>query len=195
MSDFFMPGTTGTLLRDTLSGVQLLTLDQPLSATNPHFVGTPTTPLSSSPTWTDARFLDSRDMLGVLATPRASSVCQKTSTAVLSVDATTGRATTVATVPYNASDAVFNQSGAFVAFQSVLPPRSCSEPTTTTTTTSTTTTTVPGRISMPTIASIGSSGGGMISAVRTQWALYGWSAGVSTRLANKVAAVTFVAAS
>jgi len=185
VSGFFMPGTTRALLRDTLSGVQLLELDQPLSATNPHFVGTPTTLLSSGPTWTDARFLGSGDTVGVLVTPRASSVCQKASTGVLSVDARTGRATTMATLPYNVSDAVFDRSGAFVAFQRVLPPQSCSEPTTTTTTT--TTTTVPGRIT------IGTSGGA--TAVRTQWALYRWSAGVSTRLANNVAAVTFVPAS
>jgi len=173
---------------NVVDGVQVLDLDQPVSATNPRFIGTPTALTADTPTWTDAQWLDSGGDIVVLSSRPAVSPCQTVPTQVLSVDPTTGQTTTLASVPFQISDAVFDQTGGLVAFaRTVAPPTCRAAPTTTTTTTTTTPT--PGRLGTRATPSIG----GSATATATQYVLDGWSDGTPRTLATGVTAVTLVA--
>jgi hypothetical protein len=191
------PGTIPDLISE---GVELLTLNQPISATNPHFLGTPVD-LSSlqagSPAWGGAQFLGSTGTIAVLQSG-SGSACQAESSSLVSVDPVTGHTTTVASFPYLVSDPLFDQTGNLVAFQRNFV--SC-PPVTTTTSTTTTTTAVPGRFG----GSVSIGGGSITNTVtgsgittNTLWAssansvLYKWSDGTASRLAGGVRAVTFV---
>jgi hypothetical protein len=166
-------------------GVQLFDLDQPVSATNPRFVGTPTALTAGTATWTDAQFLDSGSDVVVLSSRPVVNPCQIVPTQVLSVDPTTGQTTALTSLSFEVSDAVFDQTGTLVAFQRTLPPQSCrAAPTTTTTTT--TTTPANG------FAGVGVTGGGSFSGTASQDVLDGWSDGTTRTLATGVAAVAFV---
>jgi WD40 repeat protein len=187
LSGPFTPNTTTGLLSDLVVGVQILTVDQPTSATNPRFLGTPDTVGdigAGTPEWTDGQFLDSGGSVAVLASSNPGGACQATHTSVLLVDPATGRTTTVATMPFSVSHAVFDPAGNLVALQRALPPRNCHEVTTTTTTS----TTVPGRLG------IGFSTGTAFFS-ESQLVLDRWSAGESSELTAGIAAVTFVAQS
>lgn len=191
------PGTFPDLISE---GVELLTLDQPVSATNPHFVGTPvdfSDLQPGTPTWSDAQFLGSAGAVVVLQGDSGSG-CQAGPSSLVSVDPATGHTTTVASFPYPVSDPLFDQTGNLVAFQRVAV--TC-PPVTTTTTTSTTTTTVPGRFGGSVSIGGGSitntvTGGGFIT--NTVWenfansVLYNWSDGTARRLASGFRDVTFV---
>jgi WD40 repeat protein len=183
-------------------GVQILTVDQPTSATNPRFLGPPRTlgglgtvasgvavlPTFTlgTPAWTDGQFLASGGGVAVLAVTSSVGVCQSTHTSILVVDPATGETTTLATVPFSVSGAVFDPAGNLVALQRDLPPRRCHEATTTTTTT----TTVPGLSGVS--SSSFSTGTAYFSFGRLE--LDRWSAGTSSKLADGVVAVTFVPA-
>jgi hypothetical protein len=189
MSGTFMPDSVGPL-SEIAVGVQLLVLGQTVSGTNPHFLGTPATVsdiAAGTPGWSDGQFLGSGGDLAVLAGNDSGGVCRKTRTSVLSVDPTTGRTTTVATVPFLVSHAVFDPAGTLIALQRTLPPDNCHV--ITTTTTSTTSTTVPG------LLRVGSSstGGSFVAIGPNRSVLDEWSAGSATKLADDVAAVTYVA--
>ncbi len=187
VSGLFVPSTPLSIEE----GVQLLDLDQPVSSTNPRFLGTPTALTAGTSIWTDAQFLDSGDV-AVLSNRPARSPCQAAPTQVLSVDPTTGRATTLATVAFQITDAVFDQTGGLVAFQATEAPATCRAAPTTTTKTTTTTTTptngVTGRVEV--------TGGGSFSttigAVASQYVLDGWSDGTTRTLATAVTAVALV---
>jgi hypothetical protein len=179
------PGVIPDLISE---GVELLTLNQPLSAANPHFLGTPVDfsgLQAGTPAWGDAQFLGSTGTIAVLQSD-SGGACQAESSSLVSVDPATGHTTTVVSFPYRVSDPVFDQTGNLVAFQRSFV--SCPPVTTTTTTTSTTTTTVPGRI-----GESFSTGGSFIA--NTAWAnsaFYKWSDGTASRLTGGVRAVTFV---
>jgi hypothetical protein len=192
------PGTIPDLISQ---GVELLRLNQPLTAANPHFVGTPVD-LSGlqagTPAWSDAQFLGSTGAIVVLRSG-SGGACPAGPSSLVSVDPTTGATTTVASFAYLVSDPVFDQSGDLLAFQRDFV--SCPAVTTTTSTTSTTTTTVPGRFGGSVSIGGGSitntvTGGGFITnTVWENWAnavLYKWSDGTASRLAGGVRAVTFV---
>ena len=175
MSGLFLPGTTSLIL---VFGVQVLSLDQPLSGTNPRFVGTPadvTDPAAGTPIWTHAEFVGPDGKLAVLQST-SSATCQGAPTSVVSVDPATGHTRTLAAFPFSISGAVFDHAGDLIVYERSVA-RSCSPaPTTTTSTT-------PGRTSI----------GGSFIAVAAPPVLYKWSAGTSSRLANNVAAAVFVA--
>jgi hypothetical protein len=178
------PGTLPNLITE---GVQLLALNQPLSATNPHFLGTPvgfSGIQGGSPVWSDAQFLGSTGAI-VVVQSGSGGTCRSAPSRLVSVNPTSGDTTTVASFPYLVSDPILDQSGNLVAFQRSFV--SCTPPVTTTSTTSTTTTTVPGRFG-------GSASVGAFSTATT-WTrsvLYKWSDGRASRLGGDVRAVTFV---
>jgi hypothetical protein len=179
------PGTLPNLITE---GVQLLALNQPLSATNPRFVGTPVGSSgleAGSPVWSDAQFLGSTGAIVVVQSGSGGG-CQAAPSSLLSVNPTTGNTTAVASFPYLVSDPIFDQAGNLVAFQRSFV--SCTPPVTTTSTTSTTTTTSPGSFG-------GSASTGGAFATSTAWTrsvLYKWSNGTASRLGGDVRAVTFV---
>jgi hypothetical protein len=187
MTGTFMPNDTTSALSDIAIGVQILTLDQPTSGTNPHFLATPVTvsdAASGTPTWEDGQFLDSGDSVAVLASSTAGNACEGTAhTSVLLVDPTTGRTTTVATVPFVVSQAVFDTAGKLVALQRVLSPSTkfCHEATTTTTSTTAAGGTSHGSSFS---SSFGFSTNGSV--------LENWSSGTLRKLADGVAAVSFL---
>jgi hypothetical protein len=171
LSGLFDTGTTVGPLNQIVGGIQLLTLEQPLSTTNPHFLGTPTgfaDFAAGTPAQADGQFLDSGGTLAVLF-GKVRGVCQPaTPTTVQSVDPTTGQATTLASFPFIISNPVFDQEGHLVAFERSFPRSRCP------------------RRSSSSIAVRSVS-----IAVRS--VLYGWSDGTTSRLVGQVAAVTFVA--
>jgi len=203
LSGIFTPKARPGFVGGIDIGVQILTVDQPTSATNPRFLGAPSTVggigtvgsgdavlpafTAGTPEWTDGQFLAFGGGVAVLAGNGSEGVCQATHTSVLVVDPATGRTTTLATVPFSVSGAVFDPAGNLVALQRDLPPRSCHEATTTTTTM--TTTTVPGLLGVS--SSSFSTGTAYFSFGRLE--LDRWSAGTSSKLAVGVVAVTFVA--
>jgi hypothetical protein len=177
------PGTPQPLVKE---GVQILALDQPLSTSNPHFLGTPTTwsgLQANDAAWADGQYLGSGANIAVLS-GAVGGICQVTPSSVLSVDPGTGQTTTVATFPYSVSNVVFDQSGDLIAVQRTLPPAACSEPTTTTTTT---TTTVPDE-------SVSRGSAEAIRLLPPQMVLDKWSDGTSSPLSTGVVAVAFVPA-
>jgi hypothetical protein len=166
-------------------GVQVLDLGQPVSGTNPRFVGSPA-PLAASP-WTDGQFLASGSDLAVVSGP--SSGCLAVPTTVLSVDPATGATTSIAHFPYHVSGVVFDRAGDLVAYLRTTPP-SCPPPTTTTTTTTTVPPTMPlGRVggSSSLSGSVAINRGG-----RSQLVLFDQASGTSRVLADNVQEVDLV---
>ncbi len=186
MSGVFESGAGGTspeALTDSQFGVQVLALDEPVSATNPRFVGSPTSLHAQTDVWSDGQFLGSGTDLGVVVSSPGGA-CQAAPTTVLSVDATTGQATKLASYPFRVAHAIFDQTGDLVAFVRVAPPPSaCNAPAATTTTTSS---------SAP-----GSSPGsgrvtGRVLLVLSRYDLYTWADGASRRVATQIVAATMV---
>ena len=179
LSGVFMNEDAATLLGDISVGVQLLTLTQPASPSNPRFVGTPASIASGAPTWTDAQFRGTSSDVAVLVSSPGD-VCQARPTTVESVDPTTAQRTTVAGFGFSVAHAVFDRSGDLVAYERSQP-ESCAAPATTTTTTP-----------AGEIGRVATSGGGSITASAVRTVLYRWAAGTSTHLADDVVAATFV---
>ncbi len=177
-------GTGDSPAIDSELGVQVLALDEPISGTNPRFVGSPTTLSSGTSTWTDGQFLASGTDLGVLVSSPGGA-CQAAPTTVVSVDPATGTTTKVASFPFRVSHAIFDQAGDLVAFERVsLPPGACNAPAPTNTTTSST----PGRLGFVP----GSDTNSVATAVPSRYDLYSWVDGASSRLATGIAAATVV---
>jgi hypothetical protein len=199
MSGEFESSATGSLPGDDSLGVQLLALNQPISATNPRFVGTvyslnplagATSPSAASasiaaskqaPIWTDAQFLGAGHNLAAVVSRPLGSACQATSTTVVSVDPTTGQTTTVASFPFMVPNAVFDHEGGLVAFERP-PPASCPRTSTTTTTTS----------SSSSSGNTSASFSETARAVRIRWVLYKWTNHQAIRLTDDVVAVAVV---
>jgi hypothetical protein len=188
MSGIFMPHNTPTVgvLNGFDFGVQLLTIDQPTSESNPHFLGNSvSTPdaASGTPTWQNGQFVGTGDSVAVI--PSTGDACQGANSSVLLVDPTTGQTTILVTVPFILTQAVFDRTGTLVAFVRHLPPsrKSCQEATTTTT--STTTPKNVDSSSFSTGTSFDTAIGGSV--------LEHWSSGTFSKVATGVAAVTFVA--
>ncbi len=182
-----VPGGTPPLAVDLSTGAELLTLGSPLSATNPHFLGTTTTFAGHSPetsSWTDAQFVGPGDDVAVVAGPSSGACGAAVPTSVLSVDPTTGRTTPVASFAFAIMNPVFDQRGDLVAFTRDFP-QTCPPVTTITTTTTTT-------IARAFSGKVSVSGGGTFYAVPARTVLYRWSDGTASRLAPDIAAVTFV---
>jgi hypothetical protein len=192
MSGEFQTRAVGSSVGYDLLGVQVLALHLPISSTNPQFVGpayslNPLTGATTSsaalasiaaskraPVWTDGQFLGSgHDVAAVVSRP-ISSVCQATSTIVVSVDPTIGTTTTIASFPFMVPNAVFDREGDLVGFARP-PPVSCPRTSPTTTSGS---------------ASASASGSGR--AVRTRWVLYKWNRHQAFRLTDDVIAVAVV---
>jgi hypothetical protein len=181
----------GALEPNVNEGVQILALDQPLSASNPHFLGTPTTwseLQANEAAWADGQYLGSGGNVAVIS-GAVGGICEVTPSRVLSVDPATGQTGTVATFPYSVTSVVFDQSGDLVAVQRTLLPAECSDPTTTTTSTTTTTTTLAGLV--PSSSSFST---GTVWTSSSQMVLDKWDAGTSSLLTDGVIAVTFVPA-
>jgi hypothetical protein len=195
LSGLFRANTkAGSLpLNPIVGGVELLALDQPLSATNPHFLGTPTGSAdfaNGTPAQAQGQFLAAGGDVAVVF-GKVSGVCQPAhATSVQSVDPTSGQATTMAYFPFVISNPVFDQTGRLIAFERSFAVSGC-PPVRTTTTTTTTATTPPGRLPGISVGG-GTTGSGSLIAVRS--VLYRWSDGKTIRLAGDVADVTFVAA-
>jgi hypothetical protein len=151
---------------DIVGGVQVLTLAQPLSSTNPHFLGAPTTFAHlevGGTAWADGQFLSPGGHIAVLSGGIGGGCQPDTPTTVLDVDPTTLQTTTVASFPFSITNAVFDHTGQLVAFERTLPQSGCNGGTTTT---------VPGQVA-----------GSLLER---------WSGGVTVQLADGVAAVAFV---
>ncbi len=188
MSGVFDSGAGGTspqALSDIEIGVQILALDEPASGTNPRFIGSPTLVSADSTTWADGQFLASGTDLGIVVSSPGGA-CQPAPTTVLSVDATTGLTTKVASFPFRVSHAVFDRAGDLVAFVRVsLPPGACNAPATTTSSST------PERLGFG--PGGGVTGGGTISfAVANRYDLYGWVDGTASFLATGIVAATIV---
>src|SRR6202034_2866733 len=98
--------SSGTLPNLFTDGVQLLALNQPLSTTNPHFLGTPVDSSGvqgSSPTWSDAQFVGSAGEIVVVQSGSGGD-CQAAPSSILSVDPASGTTTTIASFSYLISD-------------------------------------------------------------------------------------------
>lgn len=179
-------GTGASLVLDAELGVQVLELDEPISTTNPRFVGSPTPLSGGASTWADGQFLPSGSDLGVVVSSPGGA-CQAGPTTVVSVDPSTATTTTVATFGFRVSHAIFDEAGALVGFLRLsLPPGACHAPAPTTTTSST-----PGRLGLGPGSGI-SRGGTFSAAVPSRYDLYSWSDGTSSLLAIGVVAVTIV---
>jgi len=176
LSGVFLNPNAGSLIDAISIGVQVLALTQPTSATNPHLVGTASSPANAVPTWTDAQFLGSAD-LGVLVSTRGA--CQAAATVVASVDPATGQQTTVVTFAGAVAHAVFDPAGHLVAYLRPQPV-SCAPSVTTTSA-------PPGGLGR-----VGTSGGGSFTASSTQTVLYRWTDGTSRQLDDDVVAAVFV---
>jgi hypothetical protein len=180
ISGVFDSGAGASLVTDTRLGVQVLSLDEPTSGTNPRFVGSPTSLSAQTAVWSDGQFPGTgTDLAAIVNSP--GSACQPGTTTVLSVDPTTGQTTPVASLPFRVLHVIFDQAGALVAFERVsLPPDACRVPAPTTTTTS-------GAISR-----LGSSISGSAIVVADRYVLYRWANGASRQLATDIVAATIV---
>jgi hypothetical protein len=192
MSGDFETRAVGSSVGYDLVGVQVLALHLPISSTNPQFVGpayslNPLTGATTSsaalaniaasthaPIWTDGQFLGSGHNVAAVVSRPIGSVCQATSTVVVSVDSTTGTTTTVASFPFMVPNAVFDDEGDLVAFERP-PPVSCPRASPTTTS-----------------GNASSSASGSGRAVRIRWVLYKWNHHQAIRLTDDVIEVAVV---
>jgi hypothetical protein len=188
VSGLFLPATS--LIDDAKLGVEVLDPGRPLSATNPSVAGILMTLDSGLRAWTDGQFLATGGKLSVLSSG-ADQPCRAAPTRILSVDPVSGQATTMVTLPFPISHAVFDNTGHLVAFMRTLAPPSCRTSPSTTTTTTTTPTVAPMQIGPGVTNSDGFSGSGEV--VPTQSELDRWSDGKASRLVDGVDAVAFVA--
>jgi hypothetical protein len=188
VSGLFLPATS--LIDDWGLDIQVLDLGRPLSPMNPHFVGSETTLGSGGPTWTDGQFLSTGGKLAVVSSGTGKP-CQTTPTRILSVDPASGRATTIAVLPFQVSRAVFDKRGQVVAFMRTLAPLGCRFTSDKTTTTTTTTTVAPMPIGPG--ASNSRQFSSTFEVVPTQSVLDRWSDGRASRLVDGAAAVAYLA--
>jgi len=170
-SELAMTGTFSSSptagIGDFRLGVQILALDEPISATNPHFVGMSTTISGDSATFADAQFLGSSGRLAGL-TGGPLEACQPTSSVVASLDPATGQSVIVSAFPFGVAHVVFDQHGTLIAYEKY-PATPCPPPT-----------------------PKGEKGTAAITASIAHWGLYGWVNGTSRHLVNDVIAATAV---
>ncbi len=99
--------------------IGVLSVDQPISSDNPHFIWSQAAqPAQSNPY--DAHFIDGGKTIGLLSN-MPSDGCDVRSTSLLTLNAVTGVKTPIGTLPFYASDAQYAPTGQPVAIIGFLP--------------------------------------------------------------------------